>query len=384
MTDSSRTHKKKRGPRVDRAAIWAQFPRDAPSNRSIECLYDKSSPTEDSDACNCCGGPLITSETGLPVCPNSACGVIHRETIDRGAEWRYYGGEDHGMSDPTRAGPPINPLLPSSSWGCRVVLSNRTTYEMRKIRRYTEWQSMPYREKARYDEFQRIAALAAAAGLPRLLVDDAMRYHKRISEAKTFRGVNRHGIIAASIYVAARVNNCPRTAREIATIFHLDNPSATKGCKNAVSIINGLERNMSNKERTSLCETTPLAFIGRYCSRLEINAELTELCKFVAVRIQLHDLVPENTPHSIAAGVVYFVANACNQGISKGRVHLVSEISEVTINKCFRKLESMKADLLPPSMLAKYAPEHQEEPQSEPCDSDPPTLSTPDVVDAAV
>ena len=27
---------------------------------------------------------------------------------------------------------------------------------MRKIRRYTEWQSMPYEEKAQYDEFENL------------------------------------------------------------------------------------------------------------------------------------------------------------------------------------------------------------------------------------
>tara|TARA_B100001057_G_scaffold434136_1_gene463510 strand:- start:1678 stop:2754 length:1077 start_codon:yes stop_codon:yes gene_type:complete len=355
MAESGRTHKRPRR-RLNKAAIWAQF-REANEEEKtgIECLYDTSQLKDGPEHCTCCGTALVLADEGLPVCPSATCGVIHKEVIDRGAEWRYYGDDSSG-ADPTRAGPPINPLLEQSSWGCRVVLSYRSTYEQRKIRRYTEWQSMPYREKARYDEFQRITAHATAAGLPRVLVDEAMRYHKRISEAKTFRGVNRDGIIAASIYLAARINGCPRTSREIATIFHLDNTSATRGCKNAMSIINGLERNMANADRTALCETTPLAFIGRYCSRLNLSDELTNLCRFVAIRIQRHDLVPENTPHSIAAGVVFFVAQACSQKVSKGDVHKISEISEVTINKCFRKLDAMRTDLLPMSVVAKYAP----------------------------
>ena len=165
----------------------------------------------------------------------------------------------------------------------------------------------------------------------------------------------RDGIVAASVYIAARINGCPRTPREIATIFHLDNTSATRGCKNAVSIINALERDMSEGERTALCATTPIAFIGRYCSRLGLNEELTDLCKFVAIRIHLHDLVPENTPHSIAAGVLFFICQACNQPVTKSQVHSVSEISEVTVNKCFRKLEAIRDDLLPPSVVTKYA-----------------------------
>ena len=66
---------------------------------------------------------------------------------------------------------------------------------------------------------------------------------------------------------------------------------------------------MNNNEKTLLCNTTPLSFIERYCSRLNINGELTKLCKFIATRIQASNLIPENTPHSIAAGIVFFVAH---------------------------------------------------------------------------
>ena len=123
-----------------------------------------------------------------------------------------------------------------------------------------------------------VTILASQAGIPKLIIDDAMRYHKKISEAKTFRGLNRDGIIAASIYVAARLNDYPRTAKEIATIFHLDNTSATRGCKNAISIINELEHNMEMGK--PCCKTTPQSFIERYC-RLIINQELTRLVRLL-------------------------------------------------------------------------------------------------------
>ena len=55
---------------------------------------------------------------------------------------------------------------------------------MRKVRRYTEWQSMPYKEKSQYDEFQRISTMAHNAGIPKIIIDEALRYHKKISEQK--------------------------------------------------------------------------------------------------------------------------------------------------------------------------------------------------------
>lgn len=352
MVDKAIKTKKIRKCGINKKDMWSSFEEGNKSeNNPIECIYRNSGQRE---FCDCCESRLIVTEEGFQTCINPKCGIVYKDILDHTAEWRFYGADDNHASDPTRAGPPINPLLKESSFGCKVICSNHSTYEMRKIRRYSEWQSMPYREKSQYDEFQRITILASQAGIPKLIIDDAMRYHKKISEAKTFRGLNRDGIIAASIYVAARLNDYPRTAKEIATIFHLDNTSATRGCKNAISIINELEHNMENGEKTMLCKTTPQSFIERYCSRLNINQELTRLCTFIAIRIQNNNLVPENTPHSIAAGIIYFVSQECNLNVSKRQVNDVSEISEVTINKCYKKLEGIREQLVPKVILKKY------------------------------
>jgi transcription initiation factor TFIIB len=276
--------------------------------------------------------------------------------VDHSAEWRYYGADDNQNNDPTRCGMPINPLLQESSFGCKVLCFGSMSYEMRKIRRYTEWQSMPYKEKSQYDEFQRITIMAQNSGIPKLIIDDAVRYHKKISEYDlTFRGDNRDGILAASIYISCRINNFPRTAKEIATIFHLDVTSATKGCKNAQLIINDLERDMIKTDKTSFHRTKPEAFIERYCSKLSMNNELTKLCQFISMKIEKENMMPENTPHSIAAGVVYYIAQLCKLNISKRDVKNISEISEVKINKCYKKIEKHGSELVPAVILKKYS-----------------------------
>jgi transcription initiation factor TFIIB len=318
----------------------------------LECVYRSCGERE---TCDLCGEAVRISEEGFLTCSNTKCGVLYSDSLDQSAEWRYYGAEDSHSSDPTRCGMPINPLLKESSYGCKVVCNNSSSYEMRKIRRYTEWQSMPYKEKSQYDEFQWITIMAHNAGIPKIIIDEALRYHKKLSEQKTFRGMNRDGFIAASIYIASMINNYPRTSKEIATIFHLDASSASKGCKNAVSIINNLENNMVNKDKTYFHNTRPIDFIERYCSRLNINAELTKLCVFISVLIEKNNVIPENTPHSIAAGIIYFISQICKLNISKHDVTVVSEISEVTINKCYKKLDLLKEKLVPQVILKKYS-----------------------------
>jgi transcription initiation factor TFIIB len=321
----------------------------------VECLYRKSGIRE---KCEVCSSDVVLTDDGFLTCKNPACSILYKdESLDQSAEWRYYGADDNQNNDPTRCGMPVNPLLKESSYGCKVMCEGGSySQDMMKIRRYTEWQSMPYREKAQYDMFQKITTLAQNKGISKMIIDEALRVHKRISEHKTFRSLNRDGVVGASIYIACKIHNCPRTPKEIANIFNLDNTSATKGCKNAVSIINELESNLDNSEKTNFCKTKPEAFIERYCSRLAINDELTKLCQFIAVMIEKQNLIPENTPHSIASGIIYFVACMCHLPITKKDVNRISDMSEVTINKCYKKLYDMRERLIPKMIIDKYAP----------------------------
>ena len=355
---NSKTTYKKKGKKNKKAMqqMWQTFNEEIKDD-NIECLYSEQK-LKNRTNCDLCDSPVSIGDDKFFVCTNKKCGIIYKDALDQTAEWRYYGADDNQTSDPTRCGMPINPLLKKSSYGCKVLCSNNSTYEMRKIRRYTEWQSMPYNEKTLYEEFQRIKAFSDLAGIPKILVDDALIYHKKISEMKTFRGCNRDGIIAASIYISSRIRKYPRTAREIATIFHLDNSDATKGCKNAVHLLNSIEKDMSIGDKTHFHNTKPIAFIERYCSKLNINKELTKVAEFVALRIDKLNLMPENTPHSVAAGIIYFIAQKCNININKQQINNISKISEVTINKCYKKLEELQnikeTSLIPSVILKKY------------------------------
>ena len=353
MKPSEKTKKIKNKNKKKSTQLWKQFDTEINTDKNLECLFSEQT-IENRSSCDLCQSRVQFGEHGFLTCINPKCGTVYKDQLDLSAEWRYYGADDNKQGDPTRCGMPINPLLKESSYGCKVICNSRSTWEMRKIRRYTNWQSMPYREKSQYDEFQRIKMMSAEAGISKMIVEDALRYHKKISSLKTFRGENRDGVIAASIYIASRINKFPRTAKEIASIFKLNNTAATLGCKNAVHLLNKIEKDLINTDKTKFFKTSPISFIERFCSRLSINQEITKVCQFVALRIEKNNLIPENTPHSVAAGIIYFVSINCNLNINKHDVNKVSEISEVTINKCFKKLEKMKNKLIPSAIIKKY------------------------------
>ena len=341
--DISKTKKNKNRSLVNKKKLWEVFDENINNKPKIECIYRVSGERE---YCDDCCSQLSFNEEGFLTCTNSKCAIVYTNILDNSPEWRFYGADDSHNSDPTRCGIPINPLLKESSYGCKVIPMGNSSYEMRKIKRYTDWQAMPYREKSQNEEFQKITMMAQNNGISKLFIDDAIRYHKKISEYKTFRGMNRDGIVAASLYISFRINDCPRTPKEIATIFNLDYTHATKGCKNAMSIINTLEKDLDKNEKTQYGTTNPLA-------------ELTKLAQFIAKIIENKNLIPENTPPSIAAGIVYFICQVCKLNISKIDVNNISEISEVTINKCYKKLEKLDnnkdSQLIPSMIKSKYA-----------------------------
>lgn len=342
----------------EKQKLWEIF--DIEQQTHVECVYEPDDDAKSDNIgnlCKLCNKTVVIMEDGFPTCTNDKCGIIYRDTLDYSPEWRFYGADDKNSNDPTRCGNPINPLLYESSFGCKIICAQNATYEMKRIRKWTEWQAMPHREKSLYDEFQFITVMAKNSGIPRIFIDDAMAIYKDISEQKMFRGMNRDGIKAASLYISCRLNDCPRTSHEIADIFKLDKTSATSGCSMAVNIISNLERNGSsiNINSDDLCTTTPSSFIERYCSKLNIPTELVMLAKFIAGKIEHSGYINDNTPHSIAAGIIYFIAQTCDLPITKANVKHICGVSEVTINKCCKKMEIIQDKLIPNVIREKYS-----------------------------
>lgn len=291
------------------------------------------------------------------------CGHMDLDVVDMSPEWTFGGGEAGNKVDQTRCGMAINPLLPESSFGSIVLHSSKNSTEMHKIRCYTEWQSVPYKEKTLYEEFQYIAASAAAAGLPKIIVDEAMLVYKTIMDNPvSFRGDVRDGIILASIHVACGKHGVPRTIKEVAAIFHKNSTCATKGCKKARQLLQELGYAVDT------LAAKPADFVERYCSivaddddddaRGNLAPDLVKLAIFIAMKIDRDGHLVENTPQSVAAGVVYFVATLAKTvplDQAKARLSGISDISAVTIVKCYKKIAELSATMVPPSIAAKYA-----------------------------
>lgn len=311
-------------------------------DKFFDTLDEVAKKDEEPIKIKCCDNKLnhLLSE-GMVICKD--CSNIVTNIID-GPEWRFYGANDSKSSDPTRCGMPINQLLPESSVGSFVSTRGKRTKTMYKVRKYQQWGGMPYKERTLLKVFQDISRLCKEAHIPEMIIKEAHVLYKIVSTTKITRGSNRKGIIAACVYFSCKINCVPRSTNEIASIFSISGTIMTKGCKKFQEImqLNKVDINRIHNTNTITMDD----FIERFCSKLELSNEDITTIKHISYLSQVYNLVNDNTPPSMAAGCIYLYIRECDYDIHKKVISEICKISEVTINKCYKKLEQHKDKLL--------------------------------------
>ena len=64
--------------------------------------------------------------------------------------------------------------------------------------------------------------------------------------------------------------------------------------------------NINSYDKVVFHETRPIAFIERFCSKLNLQREEIDFIKMMSQNAELNNLVGQNTPPSIAAGCIYY------------------------------------------------------------------------------
>ena len=304
---------------------------------SFDELLDKQKPKIE----RCCD--LIQNyqeKNGVIICNN--CNSVINNIIDS-PEWRYYGSSDSRNSDPTRCGMPVNSLLPDSSIGTSI--NNKGKHS--KVALYQQWNSMPYKERSKYKVFNEISNCCKKNNLPGIIIDTSSSLYSIISDTKISRGNNRKGIIAACVFNACKECNVPRSIKEISDIFNITPKILTKGCKNYTEIIRINKKNIDRVQNTRSIDLTD--FIERFSHNLNINNQDIDKIKKISELCSKYELMYDNTPPAMACGCIYLYIKFKNFNISKKIISENCLISEVTINKCYKKLysnESFKSEVL--------------------------------------
>lgn len=285
-------------------------------------LKNESMETVDETKCQCGSSELIVEET-MQICKN--CFAVVGRVIDNTAEWRYYGCDDNRDGDPSRCGLPTNTLLPKSSLGSMIGGTRRDTIDIKRIRMYQLWNAMPYDERTLWSVFEKLTANTVNNGIPQKVIDDAKVLYKKAAEKKISRGDNKEGLIASCIYHSCMINNVPRSPKEIANMFNI-----------SLIVLNRGNARFQSLLKINVSSSGPEDFISRFGSKLSMKMEDIEKCKRLVAFLEKNEILSDNSPTSVAAGILYYYSTTESIGFTKKQFSIACNVSEVTIVKNYK------------------------------------------------
>jgi len=293
------------------------------------------------EKCNNCPEGIVLPDEGRFVC--HSCGVDHGPIIDYSQEWRFYGsGDNKRRNDPTRCGMPVNDLLPESTTSTILLGRGNELY-----RRLHKWNQMTYKEKSLITDFNEFKDVCLKHNIPISVIDKtkilykALRYDEKLYDMK--RGTTKKGLMAACIYYSCKDKKISKSPKEISEIFDIKVNKVTNGIKDFKKLMYCKDQEYSKNMKAS----TPEEYIRFFGNKIGMSDKHIEITIYVSNAADLLGIVPENIPHSMAIGCIYFTIIHFNLEFNKKYVATKCQISEVTISKTCKKLEPFKKYLIP-------------------------------------
>lgn len=232
-----------------------------------------------------------------------------------------------GSVSPSSAAAP-SPSRSSKDAGSLVVT--------RMMQRVHFWNSMTHRERSLMGVFETLRVQAANHGIPRCILEEAKQWFKNVSEGRIMRGENRNAVIACSIFVACKANDVPRSVREIASIFNVRPVAMTKAFNAYVGA-----------RDVAVTHSRPSHFVARFCCRLELATETTQLCMRIVTRAEEGSLLEENTPPTVVSGAILMACVLTGEiHVTKDRIAEVTQTRPTTVSKSYKRLLLHKDELL--------------------------------------
>lgn len=348
--------------KMDHCFKGLSSPKNISDTFDIDKYFSECKIKEVSNACSCihCGSEQEEFELDEDVICKS-CGTTYKPNIDSSAEYRFFGIDDRSSLDPCRVGAPIDSRFPHSTLGTiilnKVVGGNKSNrIAMARVRRFHTWNLLPYKERSLLQVFEQLSLTATNNGIDIRTIDVAKSLYIRLVEHCDKRGMSRTSVVASCIYSSLKMIGQPRKPKEISDIFHLSSTQFTKSFKYFQEVLSmANQRGLLNDViiPANMSSTKAADYVSQPLSKLPISRNtfiiLKENAILIANEAERLEICPENMPPSLAAGVIAFVLthNSINNisGINIERIASVCDISEGTLNKCLKKLETRYEDL---------------------------------------
>ena len=317
--------------------------------------------------CLSCKGPLMTPcDDSIPSCQQ--CGWTSTYTIDTKPEWKTIRTDDSRGVTNVRCSAPQHPLYFNQTPFCKMQWNGGAVGSVRPKRWKGATSSNGNKEKNFYTHCMVFTQIGFIYNIKKIMIDRACWWFRELTQYQHFHGIASDALKAACLYISFREYSVPRTPKEVATIMSAKKKDVTK-CINLIeeyrnSIMNDDGSTITDPQKayqrqvrianlmvpkTILKESAAADYLPRILCQLPIiDSTIALLCEFICQKIEYYQLIVDNYPRSIAVTVIFFLSECLSLGITKKELcSLTSDISEVTINRCYNKMITYYDILIP-------------------------------------
>ncbi len=286
----------------------------------------------------CTKGSIVTDlETGELIC--GMCGYVLSERIeDYGPEHRNF---LDGSVDKSRTGDAI--LLSRHDRGLSTIIDRSDKDATGKIlnssmkntiRRLRIWDTQS-QAKTSYDinlrrAFNDLDRLKDKLQLSDSIIEKAAYTYRKAVERKIIRGRSISAIIAASVYVACRDAETPRTLGDIELAGNIKRKELTKCYRLLIQELD-----------LKIPQINPIQCVVRAANILGVS-EKTKRCAInILNEYERHGTMGGKNPISLAATALYLATNLTNQHFSQKQVADAANVTEVTIRNRSKEMKEI-------------------------------------------
>lgn len=267
----------------------------------------------------------------------TSCGLIlESNTIDQRAEWRAFTSQD--LEKKARVGAPLTLTLHDKGlstiidWRDKDGLGNKLSPVKRaQAYRLRKWQ-IRMRVHSSIDRnlayaMSELDRLCSQLGIPKNIKESSALIYRKTMAKNLIRGRSIEAMIAASIYVACRLAQVPRTLDEFAKNSRIEKRELGRSYR--------LILRQLNLRITTL---SPNLFIARFANDLKVSQRSQIRAMKILKVAQRIGITSGKDPCGLAAASIYVATLNNGERKTQKEIARVANITEVTVRNRYKEL----------------------------------------------
>ena len=285
---------------------------------------------DESTSCPECDGRMVR-DSDARYCEDCGC-VEEAPNIDHGPEWRSYDNSDRTQR--SRVGSPLTEsrhdrgLSTDIDWRNKDARGNPISARQRaKMSRLRTWdkrlQTRNHRERNLRSGLTEIRRMSSALGLPKDVTETASVIFRRASEDGHLPGRSIEGVASASLYLAARMEDIPRTYAQMKNVARVD-----------ISRIKRTQRYLVHEMKLKIKPATPDVYLPQFASDLGLPQEHVREANRLIDAVDGTTL-SGNKPTGLAASALFAAGLTTGKLVTQKAISEACSVTEVTIRNTY-------------------------------------------------